>query len=38
MSGRDNRGSGHQPLSNAMGKIKDKLSRSTVSLCLDNSY
>lgn len=31
MSGRDNRGSGHQPLSNAMGKIKDKLSRSTVS-------
>ncbi|XP_014087057.2 facilitated trehalose transporter Tret1 isoform X1 [Bactrocera oleae] len=29
MSGRDNRGSGHQPLSNAMGKIKDKLTRST---------
>ncbi|KAI8127556.1 hypothetical protein FF38_12240 [Lucilia cuprina] len=28
MSGRDNRGSGHhQPLSNAMGKIKDRLSR-----------
>ncbi|XP_061399774.1 facilitated trehalose transporter Tret1 isoform X1 [Musca vetustissima] len=27
MSGRDNRGSGHQPLGNAMGKIKDRLSR-----------
>lgn len=38
MSGRDNRGSGHQPLSNAMGKIKDKLTRSTVSWRSDHSY
>jgi len=37
MSGRDNRGAGgggggHQPLSNAMGKLKEKLTRVGVSI------